>query len=230
MQDQVRILLGDTSTAPYTDALVQGALNKVFPEVAAEHEVLLTFDDYDVTQSVQRFTLKEAFLTVKRVEYHVSASRHEEIHYVDLDQFARLAYAQSDRENEPEYYKIEMGATETDNDPQRPGDLWLYPIPDTTTAAGYPNLRVWYYQMPTELSTGTDITELPIPLHQLCCYKAAADLAFFNKDLQTHASLTTMADRASFTYKQNSNRTQRDRPFFTQDVMGYSETEPWNEW
>ncbi len=230
MQNQVRILLGDTSTAPYTDVFVQDALNRSFPEVAAENEVLLTFDDYDVTATVQRFTLKEAFLTVKRVEYHVSASRHEEILYQDLDQFARLAYAQSDRTGEPEYYKIEMGATETTQDPQRPGDLWLYPIPDTTTVAGLPNLRVWYYQMPSPLSTGTDISELPIPLHKVCCYKAAADLALFNKDLALHASLTTMADRGTFTFKQNANRGQRDRPYHTVDVMGYSDTEPWNEW
>lgn len=225
MQDQVRVLLGDTSAAPYTDTLVQDALNRIFPEVAAENEVLLTFDDYDVTQGIQRFTLKEAFLTVKRVEYHVSVSRHETLGYLDLDQFHDEAYAQADTQGEPKYYKVEMGATETDKDPQRPGDLWLFPVPDTTTAAGYPNLRVWYYQMPSTLSTGGHISELPIPLHLVCCYKAAALLALFNKDLGTHSSLTIMAQRQTEIYKQNSNRPQRDRAFFTKEVMGYYDNE-----
>lgn len=229
-QNQVKVLLGDTSDTFYTTIEVKDSLNRIFPEVAAENEVLLTFDDYDVTQSVQRFTLKEAFLTVKRAEFHISASRHEEMLYVDLDQFARLSYAQSDREGEPKYYKIEMGATEIDNDPQRPGDLWLYPVPDTTTAAGYPNLRVWYYQMPSTLSADGEMSELPIPLHMVCCYKAAALLALKNKDLSTHSTLTIMANNATQTYKQNSNRGQRDRPYHTKDVMGYTETEWWNEW
>jgi len=231
MQNQVGVLLGDTSNTFYTETEIQNMINRVQPEIAAEAEALLTYYDYTTSDTVQQYSLPAEYLTVKHVELHVDTNRHEKLKLLDLDQFHAVSYADADRTGEPEYYKIEYGAVDTvlAGNPQRPGDIWLYPIPDDNGTANY-TLRVYFYQMPTDLSADTDISNLPIYLHMAVCYRAAALLAMKNKDLRTHNTLISMSQRVIDVAKINQNRAQRDRPHYIKDVMGttdYIDEDTW---
>lgn len=227
MQNRVGILLGDTSNTFFTLTEIKDMLNSVQPEIAAEAEALLTMYTYACVVSTQNYSLPAEYLTMKHIELVIDTNRHEKLKMLNMNEFHAVSYADADREGEPEWYKIEYGAVDTalGGSAQRPGDIWLYPIPDDTY-----DLKVWFYQMPKDMTNDDDISNLPIYLHMAVCYKAAAILALKNKDIRTHNTLVAMSQRLVDVAKTNLNRDQRDRPHYTQDVMGttdYIDEDSW---
>jgi hypothetical protein len=222
MEAQVRILVAEPTTEFITDQNVTDAINRVLPEVAMETEDSLTWISISTVDGQANYGLPDDFLKAKHLYLHASASRREKLMYLTTDEFERMSYGGSDTETEPDYYKIEKGSVATDDDPQIPGDIWLYPIPDAVYT-----LRFYYYQLPESVSTGTDIVNLHTMLHMAVCYRAARDLAYKKSDYKR-------ADRLSRDYeihiskaKQSINVDQRDRGHVIKDAMGYGNPDLW---
>ena len=190
LQSQIKILLGDTSDKFFTPAEVQASINRVIPEIAQDLQFgSLTHFNYTTADGTQTYALQEDFLMPRLMKLIVSSSDHRTLIQLDLDQFEDVSGGSPDQTGVPIYFKIEMGSVKHDEAPQVPGDIWLYPIPDDNGGSNY-TLRFKYYQLPTALSTSTDIPELPLHSHMAIAEKAAADLSLKNGDLALHNLLT----------------------------------------
>lgn len=182
LQAQVKILIGDTSDKFFTPDEVKDALNRVMPEIAEALEANLTFTDYDMVASTQRYSLPSDFMIGKKASLHIDTTDHRELVELDLNQFEQVSAGTADQEGISIYYKIELGSVLATDDPQIPGDLWLYPIPNDATW----NVRLYYLQLPEDMSGETDSPILPIHSHMAVAEKAAADLALKNGDIPLH--------------------------------------------
>lgn len=228
MEEQVRILIGEPETEFITDVEVTAAINRVLPEVAMDTESSLTWTDFATVASTQRYGLPGDCLKPKglwladHASAFASATRREKMTYTTLDQFERIQYGGSTNEAEPRFYKIEWGSVAVDDDPQIPGDIWLYSIPDAVYM-----MRFYYFQIPDTLSTGTDIANLHAKSHMAICYRAAMSLAF------KRANRPLAADMAAL-YRQHIGKAiasdhvdQRDRAHVITDAMNYGNPDVW---
>lgn len=223
LQNQTRILVGDTSTTFYTDAEVQNAINRVLPELASMTEMsLTTFYDYVTSAGTQRYSLQPDYLKVKQVDLIVTSTLTLPLKPVSLRGFRSISSTGTDQQGQPNYYKVELGAVSTEDAIQFPGDLWLFPTPDDNATANY-TVRFYYYQLPTTLILGNDIPEFPIPLHMAICYKAASHLAFKGKDYQLGAAMETLYQNSVTDHIKFSFRPNRDLKPVVRDVMGYGD-------
>ena len=216
MQNQVRILIGETSTMFFTDQEVKDQINRGLPVVASATEELITFRDYTTVASTQRYALPADYLKIKQLDYHESTDDIRRMILLSVPQFQAISEGAATQEGIPEWYKVEYGAVLTTNATQRPGDIWLYPIPDAVKT-----FRFRYYQTPTDLSAGTEISELPPNMHMAVCYKAAAHLALKNKDIPLYRELSALYREDILLAREYHRRPQRDRGFHVKDTMNY---------
>jgi hypothetical protein len=185
MQTRVRVYLGETVEKHYLDTEVASAINYACEIITAELELNLTFREYTTAAGTYRYSLPVDWHKLKEV-YLVDAGNTDQIWKLtqtDNEQYWSVSYGAATQQSRPEYYKLEFGAVSQSNASQIPGDIWLYPVPDSNSSNNY-TLRVYYYQIPATLSTGTHVSILPLPMHEMVCEKAAADLAIKGKDYQ----------------------------------------------
>ena len=229
MKNRVYNLLGveDATNSGITALEVTESIDAVLPEVAVEVEDLLTYCQYDtaLTGGVgpgydQQYAIPEQYITAKQLILQRTTSQWDRLVLLNLEQWEQTTYGQSTTTGTPEYYKLERGATEWGNDPQRPGDIWFFPIPDAVYT-----FRFYYYQQPTPLTgkTDTDISELPPYMHMAVCYAAAEPLAIKRKDYELARLLNQKYLQAIDRGRMAANRPQRDRQNFVPAVMGYTD-------
>lgn len=214
------LLLGTNTytNAGVTEAEVEACINRALPEVGANVEDLLTYCEYDTVAATQDYSVPQYYLTVKQLILQSNTNTWEEMVLLDLPQWNKTTYGMSTHQGVPEFFKIERWATEISNDPQIPGNISFWPIPD----AAYP-FRLYYYQRPTSLTLGTDISELPIHWHMLPCYKAAEWLAIKKKDFELARMMERKYAMGVTDAKQLALRPQRARSNYTKDEMGYGD-------
>lgn len=238
MQNRVLNLLGveSVTNSGVTLVEVRSFLNSAGAEVAASIEDLLTYCEYDCTAYAgvpadiadsQRYSLPEHYLTAKQLllsRDDPATNTWERLIHLNLEEWERVTYGRVLNTGVPEYYKIERWATSTSNDPQIPGDIWLFPLPDDT----YP-FRLYYYQRPTELATANaddnaKVMELPGHWHMVVCLRAAEMLAVKIKDYELSRLLEGKYWNALMEAKGQAMRPQRDRATaMVRDVMGYTD-------
>jgi hypothetical protein len=220
MQNQVRILLGETSSTDtyFTDTEVQDQINRAQQELAMDTEALLTYCDFTLTASTQSYQVPDNALKIVSIYLLPTGqtSRWEKLIYLTHDEFEAVSYGGSDNEAEPLYYKLEIGAVEISNNPQIQGDIWLYPIPNAAD-----KLRVRHYRKPATLSTGTEISLFPEGLHMALCYKAAEELAMKGKDYELMRLLNQKFETSVTKYVSYIKEDQLDRNMTVKDTMGY---------
>jgi len=173
MQDQVRLLLGETDAdnSYYTATEIEDQINLSNLRVASEVPTLLTYAEVDSVADTQQYGLPSDFLQLKDVQYWRSTTQRIQLIRYSYDEFEILTASNATMSGEPAFYRVEFGAVKTDAGTP-PGDIWLYPVPDAVYT-----LRVVYYQKPTALSSDADVSELPEFLHLPVCYHAALHLA-----------------------------------------------------
>ena len=223
LENQVRILLGETTAQFFTNVEVIDQINRVTPAIAMEFSELLTFCEITTTASTGSYQLPSDFLTVKHVELERSATLIDELVPVDVSQMWLIKHGNATEEQVPRFYKIELGSVKINDTTPIPGDITLHPIPDNNGGSDY-KLRIRYYQDgSTDLSTGTTETSLlPAYLHEAIAFRAAQNLYYKSKDIQ-------MADKMEIQFEKNMikarsfrNVMQRQTPFHVKDTMGYS--------
>ena len=106
---------------------------------------------------------------------------------------------------------------ETD-DPQIPGDIWLYPVPNDSTD----DILVYYEQIHTLMTNATDSPMIPIQAHMALAEKAASDLALQNGDIPLHNLLFTRYRASMFDAKKSlTKREGGDRYPTMRNEAGY---------
>ncbi len=220
LQNQVQILLGDVTTDFFTSTELENSVNRTLPILAQSIEELLTFKDFTTAAGTQRYSMEEDFLKLKHIFLKVDTDLWEKLIELDLEQFHNASYGATTQQSIPVYYKQELGATVTTDDPQIPGDIWLYPIPDANGSSNY-TLRMYYFQKPTELSSGGDIPEFPDHMHMAIAYHAAMILAIKNSDFQRANFLEAKYRFELVEIKNHYARKNRDRSRVVKDAMNY---------
>jgi len=220
MKYRVRQLVGQTdtnSTVFDTTLDLEPAINDACMDVAARTETLLTYYDYETTAGTQVYSLKSDYLKLKAVRLFVAADDKRSIIHQSFDEFDVIEGGNPTRQGVPQYYKIETGATDTSNN--LPGDLWLYPIPDSNGGSNY-TLRVYYYQVPTKLTADDQTTELPIIAHRAVCFGAAATLSMMNTDRSAHQTMTMLFENEIRVIRSWAGIDQRDSAVRMKDTRG----------
>lgn len=209
MQTRTRRHLGvGSSNKFYSDTDIQDAVNDAIEEVAKETRSLLTYHYISMTAGQDRYTLPADVMQVAHVEWDKSTSERWLLEGVSFEEFAIRAYHSYDHQSDPLIYKLEFGAvsTATANQAGRPGDLVLWPVPNTTDT-----LRVYAIQRPTKLTSGSDVSELPAELHLTVTFYAAMLLALKDSDLLRHQALARVYMRAMDSYKDLHWKREKNR-------------------
>jgi len=217
LQNQTLLFLGVSSVtnSGVTEVEVQACINRVMPMIASEIEDLLTFCEYTTVAGTQQYAIPQHYLTVKMVRLETATGNWEQLTPQTVRQFEDVSYGHTTEQSTPEYYKIERWATSVENDPQLPGDLWLFPVPDAIY-----KLQMYYYQRPTELTTSGQIPELPIHWHMTIPYRAAEILAIKKKDYELARMMRQLGDIEVEKAKSAAGRPSRDSAQCVQD-SGY---------
>jgi len=218
LQTKVRFLLDEVSTNYLSDAEISTSVNDALTQMALDVDDNLTYCTYDAVASTGTYQLPSNYLHAKRLEVIVSSTRTETLDWIDINDFADVTRGATTAEGIPRWFKIELGATETTNDPQRPGDFTVYPIPDSSTY----DFRLFYYKQPTALSADGDIPEWPQHIHMAIAYKAAAECAIKAKSFELANFLEGKYEKDMAKMREYYNKQQRVRPIHTKDIMGYS--------
>ncbi len=218
MQTFTRVLLGETTTeatdadaTAYTDQEIKDQINRSALAVAERTLSLLTYAKADCVIDQQRYALPADFLALKDVQLIVDSSRKKQLVQCTYDEFeSKIAdnYAHS---AEPTHYKIEFGSVATDS--TAPGDIWLWPIPDSATY----DLRVVFYQKPTTLSDNGDVCELQEQMHDTVCYHAAMILSRKIDDLTRFRELSALFTEAIQANEESIHRQDRSGAKFGHD-------------
>jgi hypothetical protein len=223
LRDQVRIYLGETSSTDtyYTDAEINSQINRAMPLIAAEIEELITFKDYTTTSGTFRYSLEEDFLKIHKVFLRINdAVLSRVLAPLDIEEYERLSGGDETATGMPQWYKIELGSVLNTDDPQLPGDVWLYPTPDDNGGSNY-KMRVYYYQKPDDLAADGEIPELPLQTHDTIALKAARALAIKGKDFGLAGSLQNLFLTEMASHREFFNRKSRDKNPEIKDLMGY---------
>jgi hypothetical protein len=188
MRTQTRILLGETSEDGYRDTEINTALNNAALKVATDLLCLQTHHDQttvayteptldpDDGRTTGRYPLPTDFLALRDVQIQYGGIWYQLVR-VGYDEFQ--ARARTSTGGLAKIYRLETGATALGAG--TPGDLWLYPYPDSDDYL----LRIVHYQKPTAMTDDSDTSELPESAHMAVCYHAALVLSrkFKDRDL-----------------------------------------------
>jgi len=187
METQCRLLLGETDedNSYWTVAELLAQINLSNIRVAADLPTLLTYSEVATTASQETYGLPSDFLQLKSVQMFLGANTVDErrqLVSLSYDEYEDIIGGNVNMTGQPAYYRIEFGAVATAAG-SPPGDLWIYPIPDSNGGDNY-TLRLVYYQKPTALSGDADVSELPEFMHPIVVYHAAWHLSM-KSDNQT---------------------------------------------
>ena len=208
MQTQVRLLIGETdsSNTYFSDTEIQTQINLSNLRAASDLPVNLTYSEVATTADQQRYGLPSDFLQIKSLQMFLGDNTVDErrtLRKLGYDEFEDVVGGNVNMTGEPAYYRIEFGAvSEVAGSP--PGDVWLYPVPDSNGGDNY-TLRIVYYQKPTTLDDTAEVSELPEFIHPIVCYHSAwmlsmktdnqtkiGNLAALYKDAIREAKLTVL--------------------------------------
>jgi hypothetical protein len=217
MQARVRMLIDEATAAFWTDVQVKAEINDAQIVVARDTEELITYYDYETADGEQQYALPADYLKMKMVQIERSTGDWDKLEYKNQKQWFRYTDGSTTREGIPEVYKLELGSVDK-TDPF-PGDIYLWPIPDTTY-----NMKLHFYQIPTELVATTDTSELPEMAHKAVVYRAAADLLLKAKELALSDRIEVRFEKEMFAIRKSYARLQRDKTTTYEDYMGYTRT------
>ena len=228
MKDMVGILLGETNVAYITEPKKEAALNRVAPSIAQETEGGL-FTRRVITPVVgqRNYSLWDDFLKIKSVYWNRDTSdnlRFDKLYLVSAERYEQLAYGSRNRQDNLRYYKIELGSVGKDDDPQIPGEIYVYPTPHTVSA----EIHVHYFQKPTQLTTDAEFFEFDEGLHLAVCYKAAIILSYDVSDRVMAGDFQKLYDKEIFEYRRFKTDPNRDGAPHIIDRMGYSQFEDYD--
>jgi hypothetical protein len=219
MKAVVRILLGETDSdnSYYTDAEVAAMINDSLPQVASEVNVpsLLTYREYSCVADQEEYSLESDYMTIKAVLLEEATNNWRMLELLDFKTYWQYAGGNTTNSGTPYYYRLEAGETGIDST-VNPGDIWLYPLPDSTY-----KFRIYFYQYPQDLSSDTDVTELPLAAHWAVCYHAAAMLMRKSSQSGDFRDMMSLYSMEISKINRLQRTIQRDKPVIPRDVMGY---------
>ncbi len=222
MIQRCRNLVGEpdsTNTFLSTVSYITDEINDGLRHTAVKLGAILTYHDIDVTAGDGIYTLKVDFLAMKSVRY-VDATKQWVLRELDLKAFEEYDDGDIDDQGRPDVYKVEIGAVDVVT--AYPADLWLKPIPDTSSTASVPKLRVYYYQLPTDLTSGAQISEVPLYAQKAACYYASANLAMMMEDQVKHDRLYGKFENEVNEILEIIGSKGKDSPMLMRDEMGYT--------
>jgi len=224
MVTQTRLLYGETDSGNsyISDAEVQTQINQSQTKVALDLNILLTFKTATLVAGTGRYQLYDDFLQMKHVEvFNNSSEKRKKLIKLSMDEFAEVSDGNPTKQGDPAFFKMEYGATSTQNATQRPGDIWLYPVPD---ASDYDRLRQYFYQAPTALSADADVSELPLHAHDLVCYHTAMILATKDGNQKLMNNMNAIYRQEMESVRETLNAVDREGAFHIQDTQGHTLT------
>ena len=213
-----RYLVGEpnsSNTFLATQAVLEAEINDALTRIMGELRANVTY--YDITLIVGQipYTVNTDFLMIKAVRV-LDTNKYYELEYKTMRGFQEYTDGDTTESGRPQIYKLEMGATDTTT--AYPADIWVFPKPDSALT-----MRVYYYQLPSTLSTGTEISELHVFAHKAACYYASANLAMQMSDLPVHDRLIGKFKEEMDMLKDWAFMRQADRAVEMRDEMGYTD-------
>lgn len=221
MLAQVRLLSGETdSTNSYwSDAEINAMLNDVQLIVAEELPVNMTWRTFSTVAGTDRYSLPIDFLQLKDVEIETSATQRKKLFRLGMDEFSAVADGNFTMQGEPAWFKMEFGSVLMTNDPQLPGDIYMYPVPDAVYKT-----RVRYYQRPTDMTADGDISELPLSMHLAVVYYTTMLMAMKDANQKKITNMNALYRQKMASSAKMLNRVDRTGRFLARDAAGYSKT------
>lgn len=225
MRLRVRMLLNEATEKFYLTSNIDNEINDACVTVARDTEELLTYCDHTTADDQQTYTLGDDFLKLKFVQIKKATGDWDELDVKTQREWQRYTDGASETQGTPEVCKLELGST-LKTDPH-PGDIWLYPIPDTSgpEIGGHYKLRIHYYQTPTALVADSDTTELPLHAHKAVCFLAASNMAMQASEFTLGRELERKYIQEKSELLDSYNELHRVKAGYVTDVMGYSRTE-----
>ena len=192
---QVRLVLGETSSSNSytTDTEIETQINLSNVRTAADLPVLMTFSEVATTADQARYGLPSDFMQLKSCQMFLgdnTVDERRQLARLEYDEFEDVVGGNVNMTGQPAYFRIEFGAVATAAG-SPPGDIWLYPVPDSNGGNNY-TLRLVYYQKPTVLSDPLHVSELPEYMHPIVCYHAAWLLSMKDDNQQKISNLSAM--------------------------------------
>ena len=187
--------------------------------IAVRVEEMITRTDYTLVVGQHEYTLPEDWIGMAHVEI-VDASdtnRTWRLYPMSIKEYHNWSRGSAQTNQEPFGYRLEVGPLLSTQDPQRVGELILYPAPDAADT-----MQVWYYRKPADVSAGTNIVELPLHYHEAVCQRVAQMLAIKGKEYQLADRLLREYELTMREITQSAkNMKRRDHIAKTKDTMGY---------
>jgi len=202
----------DSSKTHFSDSQINIWLNEAYRYIMTKLDAVpITERDYS---SAETITLNSRTLTINTVRLNVQpANEFQELSIIDIDTLARLDPDWENVEEDIPRYLVRMGTF----------SARLYPKPNTANTSQ--TLRTHGLEFPSDLSSDTDIPDLPLNMHDLFAHYAAyrafsqlsetdrstSELILVNGLLKSQHSITT-----KFSNKQNRWKFEDvEQDFFT---------------
>lgn len=215
----IRLLSGETdSTNSYwSDAEINSMINDTQLLVAERVPVNMTFRTFDTVASTQRYALPVDFLQLKSVHIQSSTTQDKELTRLGYDEFGQVSDGNKTMEGEPSWFKMEFGSVLRTDDPQLPGDIYMYPIPDAVYET-----KIRYFQRPTDLDADGNISELPIGLHMAVVYYSVMLIAMKDGNQQKITNMNSLYEQKILASEKSLSRVDRTGHFSVRDGAGYT--------
>jgi len=219
MIQRCRNLLGEPDTAnafflgTSGDTTITDELNDGLARVMGELRTNITYYDLPTVASTATYTLGTDFHMMKQVR--VLDTEYYNIEPKDMREFLAYSGGNTTQEGRPRVYQLEIGAVDVTT--ALPADITFFPVPDKVYT-----VRMYYYQLPTILSSGTQITELHRFAQKAAIYYASANLALQMSDEAKHNILFAKYKEEMDQVKDWAFMHDADRPVEMRDEMGYT--------
>lgn len=158
IRDRARLALGEpTSGGGWTDAQFNTSINEAQDDIALRTKCLKTYSEFTTSASTAEYSIAEDslanFIDIAEVWYFTDTNLYNILDCVSRDELAFMQSQNRASTGWPEAYCYEDRVIEF----------------DCLTAAG-DTVRVYYFKLPTALTTDEGVSEIPVKFHQTLVY------------------------------------------------------------
>ena len=166
IRDRIRVMLAEPPTGGYwTDAQYDSAINEAQKDVAISTKCLKSYAESTTSDGVNQYDMGENslddMLEISEVQFFINSTIYRTLTCITRDELSFMQGESIGNQGTPSYFCYEDRMIEF----------------DCMTPADY-TVRVYYYRLPNEMSTDTDISDIPVKFHdaiiKFVCWQFAA--------------------------------------------------------
>lgn len=149
LRTDVRNRLAETTASQWTDDMLMRWINEGLQDVARRTETIQDYDDITATVALQTYTLPTTIIRVHRVEWRPTSGNPNKMEFRDFNNMDSVWWgSQTTAQSTPVLFTM-WGF---------PPNLKMIVYPSPASAGSF---RVYHYRLPSQLTTDTQIAEIP---------------------------------------------------------------------